>query len=138
VAVEAVRLAEAKFPDGEHQNRARCEALLPHTRAVLGHASELGPSMRDCAALLHNVDFFGLGQERYVNAQERIRSVRPTTLCAFTAPALALLDSGAEVNVVSLEFARKMHMPISKNFDVSGLDMMANPTRSVTWSAVRI
>jgi hypothetical protein len=81
--------------------------------------------------------FFDLGQERYANAQESIRSVRPTTLCAFTAPALALLGSGAE-DVVSLEFSRKMHMPIGKNFDVSGLDMMANPARSVTWSAARM
>ena len=34
---------------------------------------------------------------------------------------LAPLDSDAQVNVVSLEFARKLHLPISKNFDVSGI-----------------
>jgi hypothetical protein len=44
---------------------------------------------------------------------------------------LALLDSGAQVNVVSLEFARKLHMPISKNLDISGLDTMASPVHSM-------
>jgi hypothetical protein len=70
VAVEAVRLAGAKFPDDEHQNRARCKALLPHTRAALGHASGLGPSMKDCATLLHNVF-----QGRSVKARKSIQSV---------------------------------------------------------------
>lgn len=44
---------------------------------------------------------------------------------------LALLDSGAQVNVVLLEFARKLHMPISKNLDISGLDTMASPVHSM-------
>ena len=46
--------------DGEHQNRMRCETLLPHARRVLRHASRLGPSIKDCVTLLHNVDFFRL------------------------------------------------------------------------------
>ena len=70
---EAVRLVAGRFPNSEHENRARCEALLPHARAVLRHASGLYLSIKDCATLLHNVGYFEMQQGRYARAQERVQ-----------------------------------------------------------------
>jgi hypothetical protein len=48
---------------------------------------------------------------------------------------LALLDSGAQVNMVSLKFARKLYLPISKNLNVSGISY--NGQSNAFYSVVR-
>jgi tetratricopeptide (TPR) repeat protein len=70
---EAVRLVAARFPNSEHENRARCEALLPHARAVLRHASGSDSSIKDCATLLHNVGCFEMQQGKFAQAQESVQ-----------------------------------------------------------------
>jgi hypothetical protein len=51
-AVEgAFWLVARRFPAGEHENRARREALLPHTSAVLQHALELDSCIKDSTVL---------------------------------------------------------------------------------------
>jgi tetratricopeptide (TPR) repeat protein len=72
--VEGVlRLMAERFPNGEHKNRARCEALLPHARAVLRHASGRHSSIKDYGTLLHNIGWFDWGQGRYMRAQESVQ-----------------------------------------------------------------
>ena len=74
MAEEAVRLVAGKFPNGEYENRATCEALLPHAQAVLRHASGLDSSIKDCATLLHNVGWLDWGQGRYAAAKDNVRA----------------------------------------------------------------
>jgi tetratricopeptide (TPR) repeat protein len=80
VEEEALRLVAGKFPSGEHKNRATCEALLPHARAVLQRTSRLDSCIRDYASLLYNVGWFDWQQGRYSAAKDSAKAAYDISL----------------------------------------------------------
>ena len=72
-AEEALQLLAAKFPNSEHEDRARCELMLLHARAVLQHVVEPASGMSNRATIPYKVAWFDWRQGRYISANEGAR-----------------------------------------------------------------
>jgi tetratricopeptide (TPR) repeat protein len=57
-----------RFPNGNHENRALCEMLLPHAQAVLRCEFDAKPSQLRLADLLYRISWFDWQQGRYDQA----------------------------------------------------------------------
>ena len=74
---KALELLSREFPNGEHENRTRCNALLPHAIAVLKYtpASDSAPASDSLllhrATILYNLAWFDWRQGRYKDAITR-------------------------------------------------------------------
>jgi tetratricopeptide (TPR) repeat protein len=66
----ALELLSKQFPNGEHENRKKCNALLPHAIAVLKYKPTLNSSLLR-ATILYNLAWFDWRQGRYKSASVR-------------------------------------------------------------------
>ena len=104
-ARQALQLLAAHFPNGEHENKAKCESLLPHTQAVLKHKLASGEDQLHRAQVLYNISWFNWRQGRYTPAfqaiseayniyRERLGDIAITTLQSLTLFAWVLQSQG--------------------------------------------
>jgi tetratricopeptide (TPR) repeat protein len=64
----ALELLSKEFPNGEHENKTKCNTLLPHAMAVLKYRPASGSDLLCRASLLYNLGWYDLRQGRYKQA----------------------------------------------------------------------
>jgi tetratricopeptide (TPR) repeat protein len=67
---KALELLSKELPNGEHENRKKCDALLPHAIAVLKYRPTPNSSLL-CANILYNLAWFDWRQGRYKHSTTR-------------------------------------------------------------------
>jgi tetratricopeptide (TPR) repeat protein len=67
----ALELLSREFPNGEHENRMKCNALFPHAIAVVKYRPASNSGLLHRATILYNLGWFDLRQGRYKDATVR-------------------------------------------------------------------
>jgi tetratricopeptide (TPR) repeat protein len=72
---DAIDILSTRLPIGTHENKARCEALLPHALAVLRYDSSTVDvsTNRARALILYNIGVYEQSQGRYKEAYDHIK-----------------------------------------------------------------
>jgi tetratricopeptide (TPR) repeat protein len=73
-AGQALQLIAHTFPNGDHENKAVCESLLPHAQVVLQYSLESDATASPRASLLNNIGWFEWQQGRYESAYQNVQA----------------------------------------------------------------